>query len=131
MRNRISLIAIMILSLVTTTAQAARWDIAFDGGFVRCNVDINAENSTVAAKLYYTAPGGDVIIAENMVLANYDENYVIQGTITTGTFHVGLGSLQFTVGDRFYLFVSKYTEEVLLLLVHDSSTYWVRKLHYF
>jgi hypothetical protein len=55
----------------------------------------------------------------------------LQGVISSGTFKVGMGdNLKFTVGDRFYLWISPYTGENLLVLV-NSQTYWYTALTWF
>jgi hypothetical protein len=131
MFGRIGLTIIAILSLATSPAVAGRWDIAFDGGFMRCVIDLDAQNSTVAAKVYDAKPGGTYAIAEDLIVVNAaDMYYLVQGTITSGDFKVGMGELHFTVGDRFYLLVSKYSDDILLVLV-NSKFQWTRKLHTF
>ena len=131
MLKRISLIALAVVSLTTSSAFAGRWDVAFDGGWMRCLLDLDAQNSTVAARVYDCRPGGNLATIENVVVANYPENYVLQGTITSGTFTVGLGGLKFSTGDRFYMFLSKFTGEVLLVLAHDQSLFWTTSLSQF
>jgi hypothetical protein len=128
MLSRICLIATAVLSLTTATAFAGRWDVAFDGGWMRVVLDLDAQNSNVAARVYQAAPGGNLVNIDNVVVANYTENYVLQGTISSGTFQVGLGGEVFTTGDRFYLLFSKFTGEVMLILVHDASLYWATSL---
>ena len=128
MLSRICLMATAVLSLTSATAFAGRWDVGFDGGWMRVVLDLDAQNSNVVARVYQAAPGGNAVNIDNVVVANYSENYVLQGTISSGAFQVGLGSVIFTTGDRFYLLVSKFTGEVLLILVHDASMYWVSPL---
>src|SRR5262245_18077136 len=123
MLSRICLIALTVLSLGTTTAYASRWDVAFNGGWFRVALDLDAANSNVAAHVYEATPGGDQIYIDQVVVANYTENYVLQGTISRGSFTIGLGGMEFTTGDRFYLLVSKFTGELCFILVHDASRY--------
>ena len=132
MLSRITLIAIAVLSLCTGSAFAGRWDVAYDGGWMRCLLDLDAQNSNVVAKVYDTRPGAGVIMIDKIVVANYAENYVLQGTISSGTFPVGMGKrLNFGIGDRFILVISKFTGETMLFLVHDSATYWFTSLTQF
>jgi hypothetical protein len=131
MLKRISLIALAVVSLTTSSAFAGRWDVALDGGWMRCLLDLDAQNSTVAARVYDTRPGGNLATIEDVVVANYPENYVLQGTITSGTFTIGMGGMSFGVGDRFYLFLSKFTGEILLVLAHDQTLFYSISLSLF
>ena len=131
MLKRISLIALAVVSLTTSSAFAGRWDVALDGGWMRCLLDLDAQNSTVAARVYDARPGGNLVTIDSVVVANYDENYVLQGEISSGTFTVGLGGKSFTTGDRFYLLLSKFTGEIMLILVHDQANYWATSLTLF
>ena len=75
--------------------------------------------------------GGSWIKIDNVIVIQRGESHLLQGIVSSGTFKVGLGdNLKFTVGDRFYLWISHYTDKNLLVLV-NSWTYWYKALTWF
>ncbi|MFO0983912.1 MAG: hypothetical protein U1E76_19690 [Planctomycetota bacterium] len=106
--------------------------MAFNGGWIRCLLDIDAQNQSVTAKIYDVSKmGNNGVMIDNVVVIDRGANYLLQGTITQGTLKIGMGNVQYTAGDRFYLWVAKYTDDIMLLFVHDASTYWHARLSWF
>jgi len=133
MWSRLCIITSLLTVLVLPSRSAvgnSRWDVGFNGGWMRVLIDVDTQQQALTAKVYQAAPGGNSILIENLVLIQSPENYLMQGTVTSGTFKVGLGKVQFTVGDHFYLWVSRYTGDVMLVLVGDKVS-WYTTLSWF
>lgn len=134
MSRRIIILAALLGLALIPVAKAGRWDVALNGGWMRCLLDVDQVNQTIASRIYEPASmGSNLADVESLILIDAGANYLLQGTITKGTFHIGMGKKQYTVGDRFFLFVSKYTDNVLLILVDQMSVSdnWSTPLTYF
>jgi hypothetical protein len=138
MFRRISLIAMTVFSLATSEAMAGRWDVAFDGGFMRVVLDLN---TPMAIKVYEATPGGSSAIAENLTVIQLGNQIVLRGVITSGDFKVGLGGLHFTIGDHIYFFMpaleayqpeqASIKRDIVLVMVNEAQQVWTRKVHPF
>jgi hypothetical protein len=116
------MIAMILAGLAVPAAKAAHsWDVALDGGWMRVLIDYDLQNHTVFARLNDTRPGGNTADVAECVLIDRGPFLVLQGQITSGTFKIGVGGLEFTAGDLFFLFIGKYTSEITLVLVDQMS----------
>lgn len=131
MSSRTMMLALALISLAVPKAQSAsRWDYAFDGGWMRVLLDVDQTLGTVTGKVYQTSPNGNSVLAENLHIVNAGDRYVLYGPITSGTFKVGVGNLQFTVGDQFMLTVFKNGQDVNLVL-RNATDSWATSLKWF
>jgi hypothetical protein len=132
MLSRTMLLVLALISVTLPRAHAAgRWDYGFDGGWMRVLLDVDQTQQTITGKVYQTTPGGsNSILIDDLKVANGGNSYVLYGLITSGTFKVGLGKLEFTVGDLFVLTVSKDGVHASLMLQNPTST-WTSPLTWF
>ena len=130
MYARTMLLALAVITMAVPKASAGRWDFAFDGGWMRVLIDVDQAHNTLAAKVYQASPGGSFVLVEGLTLINAGDRFVLQGPITSGTFKVGLGGIQFTTGDFFTLTVFKNGVDVNLVLKNATTT-WSTVLTWF
>jgi len=134
MFSRLMITAMLFCGLAVPAARAAHsWDVALNGGWFRVLIDYDLQNQTVFSRITPTQPGGTSCDIAECVLIDRGSFFVLQGPITSGTFKVGISHREFTVGDRFFLFISKYTSDVTIVLVDQISVsdFFTTTLTYF
>lgn len=134
MRYQPTLVGMVLMAIgafVQPASAARTWDVALDGGWMRCLIDVDETNHSLDAKIYPLQLGQPSAMAENLALIDTGLNYVLQGPITSGSFKIGLGKLEFVVGDQFVLTVGKYTGEITLMLMKKDGRTWSQHLKFF
>jgi hypothetical protein len=122
MFSRLMITAMLFCGLAVPAARASHtWDLALNGGWMRVLIDYDLPTQSVYARIAPTQPGGSSADIAECVLIDRGSFFLLQGTITSGTFKVGISHREFTVGDHFFLFLSKYTSDVMLVLVDQMS----------